>query len=414
MKRLMILSVLIVLVLCLSLPAEDTDILPLGKSKYRYEMGKIELGRIVETATNKTLNIKDIVKSTSKTDLYVIGETHVSYDCHKFQKDFIEELFKNNPKIIIGFEFFKRSDNEVLEKWRTGLISEDELLKSTGWFKKQSYHYNYTKMIMDLIQKHHIRVIGLNISRKTLRRVSRKGFDTLSAEEKKMFPTINVFNRDHQFFVKRVFGEFASQVPAWFTRMYASQKIWDVVMAESMLAELRKNKGYKGVIIAGNFHVIYKLGIPFRYNLSHKRARITSIVPVYLPVKDESNESGEVNPMIKMLKGSLKPAAVFSRGIGDYVFSIKKSGDDYFKKTGVKGEMKEGDFIVKSIAKGSYAEKNGLKKGDIIKSIIGKEIKSIEDFEFLMYKNFGKNDLKFELIRILKQKTEVKKSERKK
>lgn len=404
-KKILLVSLLMFLGIFLT--ADDTDLLTLGKSKFRYEIGKLELGQILETSSNKTVTIDDIVKNTRKTDVYVMGETHLSYDCHQFQRDFIEKLFKQNPKIIIGFEFFNREHDPVLEKWRLGQIDEDELLKETGWFKKQSYHYNYTKMIMDLIKKHKIRVIGLNIPRSTLRQVSTKGFDSLNSKEKKMFPTIGVKNTDHKFFIKRVFGEFATQVPMWFTRMYASQKIWDVTMAESMLNELKKHKGYQGVIIAGNFHVIYKLGIPFRYKLSQKRARITTLVPVYMPEDKEEDE--EENPMIKMMGSSLKPVTVFSRGVGDYVFSIDKGKDGYFKKIGIKGEIKDNQFVVKSVDKKSYAEEHGIKKGDVIKSVMGKEIKSIEDFESLLYKNFEKKEFELELARVIKPEVKDKK-----
>jgi hypothetical protein len=32
---------------------------------------------------------------------------------------------------------------------------------------------------------------------------------------------------------------------------------------------------------------------------------------------------------------------------------------------------------------------------------MGKEIKSVEDFEFLLYKNFGRVNLQFEIVRSL-------------
>ncbi|MCK5220916.1 MAG: ChaN family lipoprotein, partial [Candidatus Aminicenantes bacterium] len=295
-----------------------------------------------------------------------------------------------------------------------GKITEDELLKETQWFEKGSYHYHYTKMIMDLAKKYKIKLAGLNIPRSILRKASRKGFATLTKEEKKLFPTINVLNKDHRFFIQRVFGEFTMQMPPfWFDNMYAAQKIWDVVMAESMIKVLKKNKGYKGIIIAGNNHVVYKLGIPFRYNLSKKRAKITTIIPVYLPEKKEEDDIDE-NPMMKKMKGSLNPIAVYSRGIGDFVFLIESSGDNIYKKFGIKEKFKDNKLIVEKVTKKSAAEEYGIKKGDIIKSVNGIEIKEKGQLGHYLYKNFEKTDLVFEITKEIKKKKDKKETETKK
>jgi len=392
-----IIMIIIIVVLTVGLLSANNDLLPLGNSKYKLSIGKIESGQIVDTALNKTINMKALVKKSLKSDVFVIGEMHTSYDCHKFQTEFIETLFKAYPKIIVGFEFFQRKDNPVLEQWRLGNLSEDEMLKKTGWFEKGSYHYNYTKMIMDLIRKYKIKVIGLNIPRRILRTTSRKGFDKLTKEEKKMFPTINVLNKDHKFLIQRIFGEFTMQMPPfWFKNMYTAQKIWDVIMAESMRIELKKNRGYKGVIIAGNNHVVYKLGIPFRYKLAKRKAKITTLIPVYVP-EDKKETKGEEHPMKRMMAGSLKPIAIYSRGIGNFVFTIKASSDNYYKKFGVKGKIVDNGYMVSGVTKKSAAEKYGIKKGDIIKSVNGISIKEKGQLGHYLYKNFGKTKLTFEI-----------------
>ena len=412
MKRVLVFAITIIFTM--SVFPSDNDLLTIGKSKNRYDIGKIEKGQIADTKLNKKISMEDMVKSSLKSDVFVIGEMHNSYDCHKFQADFIEALFKAYPNIIIGFEFFQRKDDPVLEKWRLGKITEDELLKETQWFEKGSYHYHYTKMIMDLAKKYKIKLAGLNIPRSILRKASRKGFATLTKEEKKLFPTINVLNKDHRFFIQRVFGEFTMQMPPfWFDNMYAAQKIWDVVMAESMIKVLKKNKGYKGIIIAGNNHVVYKLGIPFRYNLSKKRAKITTIIPVYLPEKKEEDDIDE-NPMMKKMKGSLNPIAVYSRGIGDFVFLIESSGDNIYKKFGIKEKFKDNKLIVEKVTKKSAAEEYGIKKGDIIKSVNGIEIKEKGQLGHYLYKNFEKTDLVFEITKEIKKKKDKKETETKK
>ena len=390
--------------------------LPLGPSEYKFEIGQVEKDKIIETATNKVVTMADIVKNSKNSDVFIIGEAHNSYECHTFQRDFIDTLYKENPKIIVGFEFFLREDNETLESWLQGTISETELLQKAGWYKKTSFNYGYTRLVMDVIKKHKIKVIGLNIPRTILRQVSRKGYPSLSAEEKKLFPTIGIYNREHEYFIKSVFGSFAVQMPMWFTNIYNAQKCWDVIMAASMRKVLSEKKylGYQGVIIAGSNHVAYKLGIPFRYKKTDNRAGITTIIPVYLPEEEKDSEDEDQHPMMKMMGKSLLPAAIFSRGIGDYVFSISRPEFEFFPVMGMKTRLKDGKIVVTKVDKDSIAEKNGIRKDDIILSIDGVEVTSLEQMRMtLVVKNWD-DSVNIELskrIEIKKEKKEEKKNE---
>ncbi|MCI0470157.1 MAG: ChaN family lipoprotein, partial [Candidatus Aminicenantes bacterium] len=265
-------------------------------------------------------------------------------------------------------------------------ISETELLQKTGWYAKTSLNFAYTRLVLDIIKKYKIKVIGLNIPRDILRKVSRQGYDSLPAEEKKLFPTIAIYNREHEYFIKTVFGAFAVQVPLWFKNVYTAQKCWDTVMAESMreLLASATYKGYKGVIIAGSNHAAYKLGIPFRYNKASKKTALTTIVPVFLPEAKKESSAAEENPMMKMLGQSLPPAAVYSRGIADYVFAISKPDYEFFPAFGMSVEMRDGKIAVTAVEKKSIAEQNGIKQDDVILAVDDVETTSLEQLRTIL------------------------------
>ncbi|MGE5340877.1 MAG: ChaN family lipoprotein [Candidatus Omnitrophota bacterium] len=400
MHRLMTLWLLLFITLAgagVNLQAADnsTDTLPIGPSPQKLLIDKIEKDQIMDTASGQLITIDDIVAKANNTDVLIIGEAHDNYKCHTFQRDLIEALVKKYPKLIVGFEFFQRSDNPILDQWRNGQISETDLLKQTEWYKRGSQNYGYTRLIMDVIQKYKIKTIGLNIPRSLLRTVSRKGFENLSADEKKLFPTINIPNVEHEYFIKNIFGVFAVQVPMWFTNVYMAQKCWDVIMAESMRETLALNEfnGFKGVIIAGSNHVAYKLGIPFRYEKANPHARIMTIVPILLPSekkKTEKNNEEETNPMIKMLAKSMPPASAFSRGIADVVFSAEQPLTSAFPSMGFSVEEKENQLIVTQVSEGSIAESNGIREGDRITAMDGVNVTTLEQLRLLIAeKNWG-------------------------
>jgi len=370
----------------------NLDTLPIGPSPFRLAIDKIGAGQVLQTASLEAVTIPDIARKNKHTDIFIIGEAHDSFDCHTLQRDFIEALFKEHPRIVVGFEFFMREDDAALEAFRLGQIDEAELLKRTGWYQKSSLNYGYTRLVMEVIQKYRIKAIGLNVSRDILHQVSRSGFNALPKEQQALFPTLHLANPEHEYFIKSVFGVFAAQVPMWFKNMYTAQKCWDVIMAESMRLALAKPalRGHKGVIIAGSNHVAYKLGIPFRYRAADKKARLTTIVPVFLPDEKDGGQAIADNPMMKAMAGMMKPAALFSRGIADYVFSISRPTVDYFPVFGFQLEIKEGKLTVTQVTTGGLAEKNGLRPGDIITAMDGTPVSSIEQLRALLaQKNWG-------------------------
>ena len=157
-------------------------------------------------------------------------------------------------------------------------------------------------------------------------------------------------------------------------------------MAESLRLALARpeNRGCKGVIIAGSAHVAYGLGIPWRYRRRDSRARILTLVPVTVAAgKKDSSE--EENPMIKALAGQMPPAAVFSRGLADAVFAVSAEEKPYFAEAGFSGKMNgDGLYEIERIGKETPAEKQGLKKGDLVLSVDGVPVKSLEGLRLLL------------------------------
>jgi uncharacterized iron-regulated protein len=379
------------------------DILPLGPSKYKFLIEKIEKDQVIQTETGKPATLEDIVNQNPDTGVFIIGEAHDNYQCHTWQRDFIEALYKKYPKIIVGFEFFWREDNPILEQWRKGQVTEAELIKKTGWYERGSQNYGYTRLVMEILKKHQVKTIGLNVPRSILHSVSGKGFDQLSPGEKKLFPTLNIPNPEHEYFIKSIFGTFAARVPMWFKNIYAAQKCWDVAMAESMREFLAQKEyhGCKGVIIAGSNHVAYKLGIPFRYRQAAPKTKITTIVPVLMPEEKtgEGEEDEEAHPMMKMMGNSLPPAAIFSRGIADYVFAAEQPLHSYFPVIGLTIVEKNGKWVVSQVKKKSIAEKNGIDKEDQITAIDGVAITSLEQLRFLIAQKNWDDAITFGIVK---------------
>jgi len=199
-------------------------------------------------------------------------------------------------------------------------------------------------------------------------------------------------------------------VPLWFRNVYAAQKCWDTVMAESLRLALARpeNRGCKGVIIAGSAHVAYGLGIPWRYRRQDRRAGVMTLVPVTVAAKKK--ESGEEeNPMVKALAGQMPPAAVFSRGLADAVFAVAAEEKPYFADAGFGGKVNgDGLYEIDRVGKETPAERQGLKKGDIVLAVDGVPVKTLEGLRLILaQKNWNDSlslDLRKKLVLDVKEK----------
>jgi len=362
------------------------DALPIGASPQRLDLAVLPVGQIMVTAQGQEIDMPTLVRQNLDKDVFIIGEFHDSYACHVWQKEFIEALAKETPGLLVGFEFFNRSDDPVLDLYLNGNIGEAELLQKTGWYQRGAMNFAYTRLVLETVKKLGLKAVGLNVPREMVSRVAKRGWAGLSAAERTLFPGAERSHPEHEYFIRSTLGEFAVQVPLWFRNVYAAQKCWDTVMAESMRLALARPefRGRKGIIIAGSAHVAYGLGIPWRYRLRDKRAKILTLVPVTVTAK-KAETSEEENPMVKALAGQLKPAALFARGLADAVFAINAEEKPYFAEAGFSGKGNaEGLYVVERVGKGTPAEKCGLKKGDFILAVDGVPFKSLSGLRLLL------------------------------
>jgi uncharacterized iron-regulated protein len=368
--------------------AEDSalDTLPIGPSPHRLEVRGLEAGKAMDTASGQEADLAALARRYRDRDVFVIGEYHDSYACHAWQRDFLEALAREQPRLVVGFEFFDREDDPALALYLEGKITEAELLQRTGWYKRGSLNFGYTRLVLEAVKRLGLKAVGLNVPRELVSRVARGGLDALPADQRALFRGAGRSHPEHEYFIRSTFGAFAVQVPLWFRNIYTAQKCWDVVMAESMRRALAGPglRGFKGVIIAGSAHVAYGLGIPWRYRLGDRRARLLTLVPVSV-ASGKKAAGEEENPMVRALAGQLPPAALFSRGLADVVFAVAAEEKPYFADAGFGGRINAaGQYEVDRVAKGSPAEAAGLRAGDVILAVDGAPVASLEGLRLVL------------------------------
>jgi uncharacterized iron-regulated protein len=328
------------------------------------ERGLIEpLGEVVigfELA--KALSLNDIINSVSQKKIVYVGEHHDQYEDHIDQLEVIRELFKKNPKIAIGMEMFQRPYQKALDDYIGGTIDEREFLRASEYFDRWGFDYNFYKDILRFAREERIPVIALNIKREIVEKVSSKGIDSLTADEKKDLPdSMDMTDEAYKESLRDVFEKHEGLGEKNFDNFYQSQIIWDEIMSQSIDEFLKKNPDRQIIVLTGGGHLDLSFGIPKR---TFRRNGLAYAVIL-------SNEPMET-------------------GIADFMLYPEAAKINQSPKLMVMLKVDKGRVKIVGFPENSIAEKAGMKADDVIVSLDNTKVTSVDDIKiFLFYKKSG-------------------------
>lgn len=360
-------------------PALTLDTLPLGNPALKDKFMMVGAGKFYSTAEGGEITFDQLIDKLSKVRVVYLGETHTSMAVHQNQTRIIKALYERNPKIKIGMEFFQRQDDDILNEWSANKISEEELIRKTGWYAGGGgYNFGYYRPFMDFAREKGLPVIGINIPRSIVHHVSRNGLDSLTEEEKKIVGEVDVTNKEHRKLIEFYFGgagmghgspESQDEAKERFNRMYAAQSTWDEVMADSIKSGMEDFDGIF-VVIVGSGHTGYNLGINRRLYEQYPEPYAT-VMPVQI------DKDGE-------------PVRVV-RSLGDFVMAYRDDIDpEYYPRFSLSASDKDGKVVVGMLLPGSFAMEKGIQTGDVITSLDGKAISDVTDLRLrLAAKKWG-------------------------
>lgn len=315
---------------------------------------------VIKTSSISTLS--DIINEIKRKRIVYIGEFHDVYAHHITQLDIIRGLYKENKRLAIGMEMFQRPFQDVIDEYIKGRIDEREFLKRSEYYKRWRFDFNLYKPILDFAVSKAIPIIALNMEEEIIEKVSKGGIDSLIEEEMARLPQEMDFS-DNQY--RERLMETFKQHKDWkekdFDYFYQSQIIWDETMAESIDRFLMKNPDYQVVVIAGQGHLEYGLGIPKRV---YRRNRHD-----YAIVLIDADGDKDVADYIVFPEKVELPAT-------PKLMAYLRVDDDLVRITGFQED--------------SVSRDAGLKEDDIIIALDDIPVHSIEDIRLhLFYKKAG-------------------------
>jgi uncharacterized iron-regulated protein len=372
--------------------AGELDLLPIGDPELATEPGSAYQGEFYDARRGTALSIEELAREMVQARVVLLGEDHTDIAQKLFHARLLEAMAELGRNLVLGMEFFLRSDRELLSAWSGGEIEGEEFLRRVGWYDRGGYRWEYYRPVMEVARSRGIPVVGLNVPRAIPRAVNRGGLEGLTDEQRREVGDVVADNSpEHRYLISRYFGETVAMLPpAWFDNMYTAQCLWDVVMARSILDELPMDATM--VVIVGSGHVAYRLGIPRRLVEELEAAGrsvfpIASFCPVYAPPPDPDGEPAG-HPMgghgMGMDGDRGKPAR-FVRSLADFIGVFPDTGGiEAYPRIGLKLDEGDGGIVVSMAWPDTPAESAGFESGDRIVDLNGMRPDDLSDLRMML------------------------------
>ena len=162
----------------------------------------------------------------------------------KFHAETFEKMAELSQKH--GMEMFQNQFQDALDEYVSGTIDEKEFLKKSEYFKRWGMDYGLYREILLYARQYGLPVIGLNISRDLVARVSQSGLLALSDEERAELPEfMDLTDNKYRKRLKKLFEEHNSSGLINFDFFFQAQVLWDESMAQNLNNFIKDNGSNK-------------------------------------------------------------------------------------------------------------------------------------------------------------------------
>lgn len=116
-----------------------------------------------------------------KSQVVMVGDFHALHQSQKAQLRILRHIPKER-KVILAVEFFEAADQDKINKYLSGKISEKEFLKAIQWHNKWGFPWEHYRPLLRWAQKHKISVCGINKGYKKRNAATLRSRDIFAAQ----------------------------------------------------------------------------------------------------------------------------------------------------------------------------------------------------------------------------------------
>ncbi len=273
----------------------------------------------VDLRRGEVVRDEELLADLSNVQVIYIGEVHSIARHHLVQQMIVDGLYKSGKSVLLGLEMMDLQTQTMLDHYNRGEISLDRFIELTQWNRRWSNWRDYTALV-ETVHAHGGTIVALNAPAKLVHKVGRKGLRGLTPQERAVLPKdMDLKDGTYKQLMLKMLAVHASMNPKHLEPVFQAQVVRDETMAHRLVERL-KGTDSVAVVVAGDLHVAYGLGIP---------ARVQRLLP---GVKDRIvlvTESGELvlaeaqKKMAREMELSHEDLRFIKRPIGDYLYATE-------------------------------------------------------------------------------------------
>ena len=323
---------------------------------------EFHVGDIIETATGNVISFDKLIGDLSKVSIVYVGEIHTSAEDHKVQLEILEKLSQGGRCVELAMEMFPAEAQPILDRYIQGEMAEEDFLKEVGWETIWGFPYSLYRNLIDWQKERHMPVLGLNAPNEVVRKIGRNGLGSLTPDERSR--VARDFHLDDAANRARISKEYTVHQKGAVKdsqSFFEAQLAWEETMAQTLAQRLQQTGGKCIIVVAvGKGHITDRLGVPYLTRI-RKPHEYRTVAPV--PIN--------------------YPFSTLDPNLADYVVLTDKSAPVHRPRLGVAIQPAASGRGVEimGILPASPAARSDLRKGDIIVSINGSPVKSVEEVQ---------------------------------
>ncbi len=360
--------------------------LKIGRDDLKDKVIEVSADTIYSAERGIPIPFAEMIQEMAASRFIYVGETHNSLPMHQIQAKIIRALYEQDRNLSVGLEMFPVTQQEALNKWSLGILSEFEFIRTGQWYVTWNFNFGFYRAIFQFAKEKSLPMYALNAPRDIISQIRMKGWEALSKEEKEMIPNPYLGHEEHRKLIRTIFEstELPHQMKGKglemaFEGLYRAQSAWDETMAFHALKALEKKEGQM-VVLAGSGHLLYNLGIN-RRAFDKSRLPFKTVVCVVIPNDKQSIE--------------------VSRTLADYIWGIPEEEKPAFPSLGLSFKKISGleNLIIDKKPIDGVAKDGNFEKGDVVLSIDGKTFKDINELRIYLARFRWGDGVKFLLLR---------------
>ena len=252
--------------------------------------------RVFDTRRGAFIDFESMVAVLTRADVVLVGEQHDDPNTHRLEYALVSGLKRRRVAPTVSMEMFERDVQDVIDRYLSGAITEEQLLKEARPWPRYATDY---RSLVELAKAEGWPVVAANLPRRFASEIAKTGegsIGRLSIADRALVardlqcPHDVYFDRftnamtDHSPSADGKPAASTDEQRATTDRYYWAQCSKDETMAESIARASEARAGRPGPVVhvTGAFHSDFGAGTAerARRRLAGKTVTIVSILPV--------------------------------------------------------------------------------------------------------------------------------------